>query len=64
MEDDRSFNIPKQITVTLDYIDKMIFQYQGMETTLDTRDILHLLDFIQYLDCNREKLAKILEGEN
>lgn len=55
--------VPQQLTVVLDYIEEIIFQYQGMETTLRPGEILSLLDFIQYLYCNKEKLEKIFWKE-
>lgn len=55
----------QKVIVTLDNIEKIIFQCQGMQTTLDPEYVLYLLDFVQYLYCNREKLEKIFgEGRN
>ena len=53
----------QKVIVTLDNIRKIIFQYQGMQTMLDVECVLCLLDFVQYLYCNREKLEKIFWRE-
>lgn len=63
MEDHSIGPVPQQLTVVLDHIEKIIFQYQGMETTLYPGEILSLLDFIQYLYCNKGKLEKIFWRE-
>ena len=52
-----------KVIVTLDNIEKIIFQYQGMQTTLNTEDVLCLLDFVQYLYCNRRILEKFFGEE-
>lgn len=63
MEDHSIGPVPQQLTVVLDHIEKIIFQYQGIEMTLYQREILCLLDFIQYLYCNKGKLEKIFWRE-
>ena len=63
MEDHSIRPVPQQFTVVLDHIEKIVFQYQGIEMTLCQWEILCLLDFIQYLYCNKEKLEKIFSRE-
>ena len=63
MEDHSIRPVPQQFTVALDHIEKIIFQYQGIEMTLCQWEILCLLDFIQYLYCNKGKLEKIFSRE-
>ena len=63
MEDHSIGPVPQQLTVVLDHIEKIVFQYQGIEMTLYQRNILCLLDFIQYLYCNKGKLEKIFWRE-
>lgn len=55
--------VPQQLTIVLDYIEEIVFQYQGMEITLRPREILSLLDFIQYLQGNSGNLEKIFWKE-
>ena len=63
MEDHSIGPVPQQFTVALDHIEKIVFQYQGIEMTLYQWEMLCLLDFIQYLYCNKEKLEKIFSRE-
>lgn len=63
MEDHNIGPVPQQLTVVLDHIEKIVFQYQGIEMTLCQWEMLCLLDFIQYLYCNKEKLEKIFSRE-
>ena len=63
MEDHSIRPVPQQFTVVLDDIEKIVFQYQGIEMTLCQWEILCLLDFIQYLYCNKGKLEKIFSRE-
>ena len=63
MEDHSIGPVPQQLTVNLDSIEKIIFQYQGIKMTLYQRNIFCLLDFIQYLYCNKGKLEKIFWRE-
>ena len=63
MEDHNMSPIPQKLTIILDDIKEIAFQYQGRETTLCSGEILSLLDFIQYLYCNKEKLEKIFWRE-
>ena len=63
MEDHSIDPVPQQFTVALDHIEKIVFQYQGIEMTLCQWEILCLLDFIQYLYCNKGKLEKIFSRE-
>ena len=53
----------QKVIVTLDNVEKIIFRYQEMQTTLNPEDMLYLLDFVQYLHCNRTKLEKIFGEE-
>ena len=52
--------VPQQLNITLDDIEEIVFQYQGMKTTLRPGEILSLLDFIQYLQGNSGNLEKII----
>ena len=54
---------PQKLIVVLDDIKEIEFQYQGMKTILHSGEILSLLDFIQYLYCNKGKLEKIFWKE-
>ena len=63
MEDHSIRPVPQQFTVALDDIEKIVFQYQGIEMTLCQWEMLCLLDFIQYLYCNKGKLEKIFSRE-
>ena len=55
--------VPQSLTVVLDDIEEIVFQYQGMKTTFRPGEILSLLDFLQYFYCNKEELEKIFWKE-
>ena len=65
MEDYNMGPTPQTLTVVLDNMKEIIFQYQDMEVKICPEDVLCLLDVIKYLYGNIGKLERIFwEEEN